>query len=446
VGCNPSRIDANADVAIDGTVTQASGPVRDVRVGLMKEPDAADIFFGIASIGLSCLEAEFSECGETKLHKTDASGRFGYALKGKDTQGKLGNASILELTSVLPRGEGELAGPGVSTRFQVQATHVTVPLRMWEPKVSMTLAGRTIRVHWTEPPSNIYPVEADLGAMERSVEFVGPDATTVWRATGKPGGTEFDARLLEDTSGGATVAAEIGDITLPAQRGTDVEVLARSARLPYDAPAGPPPSRGRPCFVPDAKGRPVPQTPCEATDADFVRTASIRTCPRDDEKCIEPQSNVLTIDLGSPIAVTFVVVRGCAANCTVDGTIDGKTWSGIGVDASSEISSRDVVMTVAPHRARYVRVTSGEGLAQLREVSIWDDRPFPKKQDVVVDPSEIPEGRLKNGAPDKKGSLILWIALGVVAAAALATGAYMLGRRRRVPKEPSSASTSRGKP
>ncbi len=444
MSCNPSRIDANANVAIGGTVTHGGKPVRDVRVGLMKEPDAADIFFGIASIGLTCLEAEFSECGETKVHKTDASGRFSYALKGKDTQGKLGNASILELTSVLPRGDGELAGPGVSTRFQVQATHVTVPLRMWEPKVSITLAGRTLRVHWSEPPASIYPAEADLGAMERSVEFDGSEATTVWRATGQPGGTEFDARLLEDTSGGATVAAEVGDIKLPAEKGTDVEVLARSARLPYESPAGPPPSRAKPCSVPDAKGRPVVQSPCGATDADFIRTATIRTCPKNDEDCVDPEHKQLTVDLGSPIAVTLVVVRGCAGNCTVDGTADGKTWSQIGVSASSDTSSRDVVMAVPSHRARYVRVTSDRGLGQIREVSVWDNRPFPKKQDVVVAPSKIPEGRLKNGAPDKKGGLpILWIALGVVALAIVGAGAYMLGRRRSA-KEPSSASSSPG--
>ena len=58
----------------------------------------------------------------------------------------------------------------------------------------------------------------------------------------------YDPRLLEDTTGSLAVSA----LTRSTAEGTTVGIRRQSARVFYRSTAGPPPSRGRPCAVPNA--------------------------------------------------------------------------------------------------------------------------------------------------------------------------------------------------
>jgi hypothetical protein len=410
----------------------------------MKEPDAGDVFFGVVSIGLTCFEEQLSACGESRVTTTGSDGSFSYNLKGSETQGKFGNASILELTTLLPHQADELAGPGVSTRFQVQTEHVSVPLRIWEPKVTITGEGPFMAVKWTEPAPTIFPAEANLGAMHRWVVFEDSDGTEVWKVLGGPGRADLEPEFLEDTRGGATVFATIGDIKTPPARGTDVEVLARSARYGYASPAGPPPSRGKPCTVPDAEGRPVVPSPCAVTDGRFKDSFVVRTCPADAKSCTEPVHKQMTIDLERQVAVAIVIVRGCAGACAIDTSPDGKLWNHVGGNSTNEVGARDVgIPTGVPKAARYVRLTSANGLSDLREVSVWDHRPRNLHGSFVIAPSSVPNGKLTNG-PKSSSKRPLLTALVIVGAVVIAVGAFLIGRRRGA-KAPRTETTSRGK-
>jgi hypothetical protein len=443
VSCNPSQVKSNAKVTVDGAVKRHGAPVSGVRVALGKEASAGDVFFGVVSIGLSCLEQQFSACKSRSVTTASTDGTFAFSLKGSDTQDSFGDAAVLDLVTALPRTGDELAGPGLNTRFQVQAVHVTEPLNMWEPNVSVAASGGQVLARWTEPPASLFPPEADLGTMQRSVVFQGADAEDVWTAHGHAGGAELDARLLEDSTGGVVVFSSVANIKLPPARGTDVEVQARSARYAYASRAGVPASRGKPCSVPGPDGKAVLQSPCTLTDGRFGPTFAYRACSGQ-QSCAEPKT--VTFDLGRTIPVTLIVVRGCGTTCTAEASTDNTTWRSVGTSTSSgQEPSRDVAMPVAGAAARFVRITSDGGLSEMREVSIWDHEKAPTNGSMLVTPESVPKGRLTNVPPAKGGTRWLLIVAAIAVAIALALAGFALGRRRGA-RAPSSASSSPGTP
>ena len=442
VSCNPSQVSANAKVTVDGTVKRPGAPVSGVRVALGKEATAGDVFFGIVSIGLTCLEQQFTACSSQRVTATSSDGAFSFSLKGSDTQDTFGDASVMDLATVMPRRGDELAGPGVNTRFQVQAEHVTEPMSVWEPNVTVSTSGGPVHVRWTEPGARVFPSEADLGTMRRSVVFQGADAEDVWTVDGHAGGADLDGRLLEDSAGGVVVFSSIANIKLPPARGTDVEVQARSARLGYASRAGVPTSRGKPCSVRGPDGKAVVQSPCTLTDGRFGPMFAYHACSGE-KSCREPTT--VSFDLERTIPVTLVVVRGCGTVCTAEASTDNRTWHAIGTStAPTEGPTRDVAMPIQNAAARFVRITSGNGLNEMREVSIWDHEKVPASGSMLVGPSSVPEGRLTNTPAAKGGSRRLVVAAFVLLAIALAVGGFLLGRRR--PTGPSSASSSPGTP
>lgn len=441
--CNQSQVDPEADVSIEGTVQRQDGTtVGDARVALMKEASAGDVFLGVASIGLVCLESEISVCGEQRVTTTAGDGSFAYDLKGSDVQGSFGGASIMELTTALARGSDELAGPGVNTRFQVQTEAVRVPLRAWESPVEMTGAGGDVRVTWSDPPGDVFPAEADLGDLTRRVVFRSGPRETVWEQSAPMPSLELDARVLEDTRGDVAVFSEVDDIMVAPQDGTDVEVLLRSARYGYASPAGQPPSRGASCSVPGPDGQPVSQTPCTLTDGGFSEEFRPATCPPSDEGCVEPDHTRAVVDLGSPIDVDLVVVRGCSGTCSVEVSEDRATWQPVGASAG-ELGRRDVIADAAePVRGRYVRVASDERVDTLREMSVWDGQRPSLQGSLLVSPDEVSSGLLPDRDGGDGGGSSLWF-IGALLVAFLAIGvAVGLAVRRRGRQKAGTSSAS----
>lgn len=430
--CNQSQVDPEADVSIGGTVQRQDGsPVADERVALMKEASAGDVFLGVASLGLVCLESEISICGEQRVTTTAGDGSFVYELKGSDVQGSFGEASIMELATALDRGEGELAGPGVNTRFQVQTEAVRVPLRTWESPVEVVGAGGDVRVAWADPPGDVFPPEADMGDLTRRVVFRSGPEETVWGQSAPMPSLTLDARVLEDTRGDVAVFSEVDDIMVAPEAGTDLEVLLRSARYGYVSPAGAPPSRGASCSVDGPDGQPVPQAPCTLTDGGYSEEFRPATCPPSDEDCVEPDHTQVVVDLGSPIDIDLVVVRGCPGTCSVEASEDRSGWQPVGA-SGGELGPRDFAAPVEPPvRGRYVRVTSDERVDGLREVSVWDGRRPSLEGSLLVSPDEVSSDFLPDRDGGDGGGPSLWL-IGVLLVVFLGIGvAVGLVVRRR---------------
>jgi hypothetical protein len=74
----------------------------------------------------------------------------------------------------------------------------------------------------------------------------------------------------------------------------------------------------------------------------------------------------VVVDLGNPVDVSLVVIRGCA--CVVEGSTDGSRWTAIGTASTSEAEMKPS----RPVRARFLRAGGpGQSFSQLRELSVW---------------------------------------------------------------------------
>lgn len=237
----------------------------------------------------------------------------------------------------VPRGNGwhQLAtgngdgGPTVGARFR-PAADVRIPsLRLWAPKVELTV-GRTVRAAW-EP--------RDPAAEERVV-FMGAGGSAVWIAGGR-GSIANDGRVLEDARGTAVVES-IGESDL--DDGT-VRLTYRSAPIPFTGTTGAAPSRNRPC---------VP-APCVLTDGDLTSAAT------------HEAPNQFAVDLERSTTVRLIVVRGCPGRCSVETSVDGLTWRIVG---SGDEPFFSVTPAVGPD-VRHVKVRSPNPLTSLAEVAAW---------------------------------------------------------------------------
>lgn len=431
--CNQSSVDPNAEVTVSGQVVGPDGaPVPGARVALMKELDFGTGFTAVMTIGLSCLderEGDLSECGETRVGTTGDDGRFDYELRGRDTQGNFGNAAVMELATAMDRADDQLSGPAVNTRFQVQTDAVSIPLRFWSPSVDVFAEGGSVRADWTPPSGDVFPPAADLSRLRQWVVF-SRSSELVWRADAVSDDVAFDLRLLEDSRGAVAAWSEVGDIKTDPASGTDVEVLLRSAGLPYASPAGAPVSRGKPCSVPAADGTAVTQGGCRLTDGRFAEELNARTCPPSDDTCTEPTPTEATVDLGAPVDLSLVVVRGCAGACTVEASEDGGRWRTLG--AADESDGRRDHAFAASGRGRFVRVRA-DFANELREVSVWDPRPVAATGTLLVPPSEVEEARLPGGSDGGRSLLVVALA---VLAGAVAVAALLVLRRRRGTADP----------
>lgn len=397
--CTPSRVPADADIAIAGEVRrEADSPAAGARVFLSREGDLGEALVLLPFLGLPCLAAEAPPiCDKGHLTTAADDGSFAFEVKGSYTQGFTGQAATLALQTRLPRAEDEIEGPAVTTRFQVQTERLSMPMSFWEPELATRVDGYQGMVTWSELPSGVVPPDVPLGGARTSVRFH-QQGVLVWGFRQVESGMTFDARLLENSRGDFSVSSVIDDVDVPAERGTKLSMVLRSARLPYAGTAGPPWSRGKGCSAYNAEGQAVALSPCALTDGDFSASFDpplTPPCPEgQDCPAFVPKSAF--VDLGEPRPVELVVLRGCESACRLETSDDGATWRPFAVAPGSfgEVSDSLAITPPRPTSARMIRITADDSIANLREVSVWDPSPPPAPgENLVVPLEQVPEGR-----------------------------------------------------
>lgn len=427
--CTQSRISPSADVSVEGSVSLQDGsPSSGTRVVLSREADFGEVLLTGVFAGLPCLELQAPPiCSGAKVERTGSDGRFSFDLEGRETQGTFGTASTLVLSTRLDRAEEEFEGAATTTRFQFQATKLDIPLRLWQPKVAFSGDFRIARAIWDELPSQLLPKQANPGAVRTSVRFERAIGETVWVSTDARSGADLDARLLEDTAGTLAVYALIDEVKVEASEGTDLEILLRSARVAFAGGAGKPASRAKGCFVYNTKGEPVSQSPCRITDGNFaghLEPSAEPPCPAA-SPCPEAQHKSVFIDLGAPVGITLVVVRGCPGRCTVETSLDGSRWR---VMAAGQAAGGDVAVAAPrPTRASHVRISSDGSIAGLREVSVWPPPAPPSEPPPLPPVAETSVERAVPGEGGRADSTLIAIALALI----LGTWAGLSVRRSR---------------
>ncbi|MEX2557822.1 MAG: hypothetical protein WEB06_19605 [Actinomycetota bacterium] len=433
--CTASEVDPDARIDVNGRVARGDGqPVAGVRVGLSREADAGEVFAVFASLGLACIDAHTTVCLGARIAKTGSDGRFTYRLTGKDTQGFAGQASTMVLTSGTGPRADEVAGPITTYRFQVQTEALDLPVRVWEPRVEGRTGSFGGRVTWAPVPHGVLP-GLNAGTVEHTIEFR-RGRGVVWTVARARSGFAFDARVLEDTQGTAAVTARLDDQRVTDERGRRIDVVLRSGARAYESPAGAPPSRGRACFVPDAKGRLVTQSPCRLTDGEFSEDFSPSVCDGA-TGCVEPTPLSTVVDLGTRRSLSLVVVRGCADRCTVETSRDRRTWRTVGVAAGEDATLR----VAPPVSARYLRVSAAVSIAGLREISAWTGGGGVAAGPLFVDPAAVQPPRSPGSTSSpraatptdqgKDSGLLRLIAVGALSAVGGALAAILLSRRKR---------------
>lgn len=363
----PSEVDPDARINLTGVVSfQDGGPAGSIPVSLVRHEGVAESLSAVLTLGATCVgdQKSLSICKSARRATSGPDGRFAFALTGRDTQGLIGDAGTLEATAVAPRTESQSGGPSATIRFLVQTETLTLPLRFWQPSVDLLADARTATARWADVPAQILPPGIEAASAAERVIFQRGAAETVWIAPGRSGLATFDPRVLEDSRGTVSVAAEWTGQAVTDDRGRTIDLILRSGRFPYRSRAGAPPSRGASCSTRiDGHAQPVAVSPCPLTDGDFVVPAGPPPCATD-APCGRASETIL--DWGSAKPLSMIVVRGCAHRCVVATSTDAGRWTVAGT-----LTGPDAALGLSrPVTARYVRV-AGTELDALREVSLW---------------------------------------------------------------------------
>lgn len=425
--CSQSAVAPDAKVTIGGSFARSDGTVaKSLPVSLMREGDVGEGLAVVTTLGLACKadRRTLSACSHGKDTATDRNGHFQFDLKGSDTQGFLGNAATLELTSVLPRSGEQYDGAAATIRFQVQTTDLTFPLRFWEPAITAGIDSRGGRITWNSDTLAALPRAIPASSMRYDAIFDAPGGERVWTAPSNgTRSTTFDPRVLEDSTGTLAVVGHTQAARVPDTMGRRVDVLLRSGRYAYTGPAGPPQSRGVTCGRQSSSGL-VMQSPCGLTDGVFGSAWAAQPAQPHGSSPAAPDT-VAIVDIGAAQPLTLLVVRGCDNGCTAALSTDAKQWRTV-VNATD---SRDFAATI-PGRpsARYVRIATNRNIDTLREVSVWGVARFvPPRSILGTSSSALPpieRAIARSGA----GLLIAAVAAAMLALGLL--GGYALRRRR----------------
>ncbi|MHB8419168.1 MAG: hypothetical protein ACYDCL_13920 [Myxococcales bacterium] len=364
VGCGPkSTLGPNQAVTVTGRVDGSAGsPLPGAQVGLLEEPDVGQAlgegFAVVVSLGLACLSSDPpSLCSGSRQTSTDSSGDFSFSLLGSQTQGSEGEADTFIVSSQQSAAAGQVGGPSASEQFVINTATLSLPdLRLWEPAVGFEGNASTASVTFDAVP-------ASYGAnSQTSVSFSTASGALVWSQPAHSGDS-LDARLLEDATGGASVAAT----TTGSATATSISFSYQSPGTPFSGTAGPAPSRGAACFLQGASG-PIALSPCSLTDGDFGTPVQLVTCTG--SACNSATlDNWAYVDLGASRAFSLVVVRGTSSSAIVESSTDASTWTALSSNAQAGVFS-----VASAGTARYIRVraqsptASVEGLA---EISVW---------------------------------------------------------------------------
>lgn len=354
LGCTTSKIGADADVRLTGTVlTSAGTPAAAAKVGLVKDLDAAELLVGgtiaVGTLGAVCLVDEPPAiCKGAKKTNTADDGTWDLSLQGRDTQGSAGQASDLNLTAVVDGAGGPLLA---SVRFKVQHTELEVPpLRVWDQALSAPASGGALQPSWAPLPGDYGPDPS------YSLRFVDRDGAAVWNVADTAPGQPVDLRLLEDRSGTIELAAHT--------KRSGPDTTFRFSYFAHSAPftgAGPPPSRGLGCSAVTTDGQVKALDPCPLTDGDFSKTSGFSADGT-------VRSGAL-VDLGGTRTVSLVVARGAIGPIIVETSQDAVSWSIAGTSSGSLVA----VTPPGSVPARYVRIrtTGGTDLSSLTELTVW---------------------------------------------------------------------------
>lgn len=358
-GCSTSEVDPDATVTITGRALDASGrPLPNAEVLLFKQADLGELLVGttlaIGTLSTICLLPEApAVCNKARTATTDHDGRYEFELKGSDTQGTLGSEATLSIVF----SDGQAQG-STTVSFVAKDTAVGVPdARLWRARPQVPPPGGPVRLSWS-------PLGDGAGDdVDYAAQVIDTDTGAVlWSQPATGNEAAVDPRVLEDRPASIAVGATAG---LPGgSEAGDVRVSYLSARLPVDATAGAPPSRGRACAAvtgPQARLA-APAETCPFTDGDLAAPAQI-------EGGGNRTVTGAVLDLGSQRPVDLVVARGFAGQFLVELSRDGRTFSPVATELGTTVA---VTLPGAPS-ARYVRVRSATGLDQslAAEISVW---------------------------------------------------------------------------
>lgn len=367
LGCGAeSRLGADERVSVAGRALHEDGrAIAGRNAVLIKVPDAGEVLSGLTSVvgtlGLACLVPEPPPvCRRARNATTDDSGHFAFELRGKDTQGSVGQASTFNLAVRAPAREGAVAGASRTEKFVIQQAQLETPnLTLWEPQLSLSIDPVQVRVSFGALPA---------GATDARIEFEVAGGS-LWSGPYVSGAT-VDARLLEDAVGKVSIST-----SAPRQQHQDTAFEANygSEVLAFTGQAGAPPSRNASCTVAGASGQVMPLEPCTVTDGKFVAPLEAPLdagCVPDaqGQGCANVRANrVLTMDLGEARRASLVVVRGTSGDLRVERSVDGVSWAAVTLDGMVGALAEGTTV-------RYVRlrnVADDTALPKLAEVSIW---------------------------------------------------------------------------
>jgi hypothetical protein len=372
----------------------------------------------VLSLGLVCVGGGCR--GRVKDATTDGAGHYVFTLKGRDTQGSFGEAvSVLVAVTGAP-GRGQVSGPLTAARFRVQVANVRLPpLDLVDPGLEVD-GDQVVGARWTTSKPGPYTVSFELAK-----------DVPVWRTVAAQAPVAVDPRLLEDTSGRVVVSSTSDE----AIEGSDVTLTWRSPGVAYVGGMGAPPSRGRPCRFMDAAGASTPPEPCGLTDGDLTTSAAPApsVCPSGASTVATPSSTTqcgraawAVVDLGHPVPVELVAVRGCGKGCAVEVSGDGRTYrpAGTAADGFGAIALDGSPVTS-------VRTSVAELGNELREVSVWGPRPSRPALLSIAASDRSRLGRPFSPESHDRGQRRWLLVLAASLAGIVLLGAgFVLGRRR----------------
>jgi hypothetical protein len=407
-------------VGIDGRPA-AGAPIRVVAT----DTGFAGMFFALFTLGLACVLPE--ACGgedDVDSTVTDAEGRYEATLPDAYVAGTETDTDWL-VTASRPAAPGDAAGPASTFEFEVNtAVQEAPPLPLWEARTNVRVERWRALFDAPAPPSGLESPRIVVSSGGSAVESI--DGLT----------GELDLRLLEPEQGladqiiGAATAS--ANVTVRHAEGRTIyhqRVTSAAPTIPLSPQQLVPPSRGAACTHAFDSGRPAQDDRCAVTDGSFATRPIV---PADDGRLLTS----VTVELGTPISLADVFVRGCDASCVVDASGDGTSWAPLTNDVAgsrlSEIGRPTVLIaSLRPALpARYVRVTRAAGLAAA-EVSAWPPDPPARIPPAEAAPSR--DAPAAAGAPreedesDRSSAVVPAV---VAAALAGAVGVTAVRRRR----------------
>lgn len=355
-GCGFSSVDPSSSVSISGRALNAAGnPLGNARVVLVKQADLGEVLFGtvlaVGTLSTVCFAPQPPAiCEKAHVTTTDADGRYHFELKGAEVRGSLGTEATMNVVF-------SQRSASTTVSFTAHQNDVTVPdARVWDLGARVSRAGGRIRLTW-RPLSRAAGSDTGYSAEVYDAR----SGAALWTQAGRGGQADLDPRLLEDRRGAVAVSASAA---LGGGHGAgNARAGYLSARLPVDASAGAPPSRGRPCAPVTGNGTVGDYaSACRETDGDLGAPAQLaarggRTVTG------------VAVDLGRVRPVGFVVARGFSGQYRIEVSTDARSWRSVATGSGPAYA----VSPADRPQARYVRVRSAVGLDESlsTELSVW---------------------------------------------------------------------------